>query len=295
MNALLGFGVSGPHGARWFAEKKLTRLIAQAIDGGVRDFDTAPFYGDAQLRLGRALRSIGARDMLVSTKTGTLRAGLRAVKDFSANAIRADVEGSLKDLGREFLDTLYLHGPAPAEIDAAIPVLRALQAEGTVRRIGVCGEGAALDHALASGFDAIMGVFNVIDRRHEGVFSRARARGVQTVAIAPLAQGAFAKQSAPRSASDAWRLARATMRGGARSKSNAEKKASEALSAVESLSPSGAALAFVLQGGLASLALTTTSNAAHLAESLAAANHSLDVETMARLTALALDPAGRRS
>lgn len=290
MTAALGFGVSGPHGARWFSEKKLARLIAQAIDGGVRHFDTAPFYGDAEARLGRALRAIGAKDVIVGTKTGTRRDGARIVKDFSPATIRADAEASLKRLHRAELDMLYLHGPAEPEIDAALPVLQALKAEGKVKAVGVCGAGRALDHALSSGFDAIMGVFNVIDGRHAGVFARARSKGVQTVAIAPLAQGALAGFGAPISPSGVWRITRAAARGGP--PAGVVEKARAALLAVDGLSPGAAALAFVLQGGLASLVLTTTTNARHLGESLLAARHSLDGAVIERLSALALDPAG---
>lgn len=293
MTAPLGFGVSGPHGAAWFSEQKLARLIAQAIDGGVRHFDTAPFYGAAEARLGRALRGIGARDVIVSTKTGTRRQGARVVKDFSEGAIRADVEASLKRLHRDALDLLYLHGPAAPEIDAALPAMLALKAEGKVRAIGVCGEGAPLDHAVSAGFDAIMGAYNIIDRRHAGTFERARARGVQTVAIAPLVQGAFADRTAPPTLSGLWRLARAAVRG--RPPAGPIEKARAMLLEVDDLPASGAALAFVLQGGLASLAITTTTSSAHLEETLAAAHHRLSDAIMTRLSAFALDPAGGQS
>ncbi|MDZ7627376.1 MAG: aldo/keto reductase [Parvularculaceae bacterium] len=289
----LGFGVSGPHGQGWFSEKKLTRLIAQAVDGGVRDFDAAPFYGEAEARLGRALRATRAAGVIVSTKTGTRREGGRVVKDFSQGAIRADAEASLKRLHRDALDMLYLHGPAVNEIDAALPALLALKAEGKVKAIGVCGEGAPLDHALSTGFDAIMGAYNIIDRRHAGIFARARACGVQTVAIAPLAQGAFANPKAPWTLSGLWRLARTAIR--RKPPEDLVEKARAALLDIEGLPASGAALAFVLQGGLASLAITTTTNSAHLAETLAAARHPVSEALIARLTALALDPAEGQS
>jgi aryl-alcohol dehydrogenase-like predicted oxidoreductase len=293
MTAALGFGVSGPHGQAWFSERKVARLVAQAVDGGVRHFDTAPFYGNAEARLGRALRDIGARDIIVSTKTGTRRAGGRVIKDFSAQAIRADAEASLKSLSRDALDALFLHGPARAEIDAALPALLALKAEGKVKAIGVCGEGAALDHALAQGFDAIMGVFNLVERRHADIFSLAKSKGVLTFAIAPLAQGAFDERRIPTSASGVWRALRGMARGGPAAP--ATQRAKEALQTVEGVSASGAALAFVLQGAFADVALTTTTNPAHLAESLDAARRVLPADAMARLSAAGLDPALSRS
>lgn len=293
MTAALGFGISGPHGANWFRELNLARLIEQAIDGGIRHFDTAPFYGESEARLGRALRAINAADVKISTKTGTRRVGRRLVKDFSESATRADVEQSLKRLYRDQIDTLYLHGPTIADIDAAMPTLSALKAEGKVTAIGVCGEGEALDYAVALGFDAIMGVFSIIDRRHAGVFARGKSQGVHCVAIAPLAQGAFAERKFPRSFSDLWRHARAAVRGGP-ARDLVEMARGE-LARVDGLSPSGAALAFVLQEGSADLALTTTSNPAHLAQSLTAARFPLESAVVARLSALALDPIERRS
>jgi aryl-alcohol dehydrogenase-like predicted oxidoreductase len=61
------------------------------------------------------------------------------------------------------------------------------------------------------------------------------------------------------------------------------------------LRQAGAALAYVLQGGLVDIALTTTTNAARLAQSLGAARRPLDASVMARIARFALDPAGGRS
>jgi aryl-alcohol dehydrogenase-like predicted oxidoreductase len=85
---------------------------------------------------------------------------------------------------------------------------------------------------------------------------------------------------------------RAAARGGP--PAAAIKKARAALSTIADLPPTGAALAFVLQGGFASLAFTTTTNAAHLRESLGAAHYPLNEAAVARLSALALDPARGR-
>lgn len=288
MRAALGFGVSGPHGARWFREGKLARLIAQALDGGVRHFDTAPFYGAAEERLGRALQ--GRADIFISTKTGTRRAGRRLVKDFSPAGMRADIEGSLLRLKREAVDLVYLHGPAPAEIAPALAALAALKAEGKVRLTGVCGDGEALEQALLAGADALMGVFNIVDRRHEPLFRRARAEGRHVAGIAPLVQGAIAGAAPPVTPAGLWRLARNIRRPAAAPDAVAAARAR--LVALEGFTPAAAALAFVLDSGACDVALTTTSNASHLAESLGAAKSDLSPLACA---ALGLDPSGTGS
>ncbi len=286
----LGFGVSGPHGARWFSERDLHRLIAQAIDGGIMNFDTAPFYGEAEARLGRALAATGGGRVIISTKTGTRRDGRGARKDFSAAGMRTDVETSLKRLNRDRIDMLYLHGPSPDEIDAARPALAALVEEGKIGGMGVCGEGLALDRAIENGFHAIMGVYNVADRRHEAVFGRARASGVLAVAIEPLAQGRFSESRLPpRRPADLWRIVRAFQRGPAPAAE--AQRVCAALESVEGQSPTGAALAFVLCGGAVDLALTTTTDAAHLTQSLDAARKGLGPAALAALLTLrGVDP-----
>lgn len=294
MGAALGFGVSGPHGAGWFDEGKLRRLVAATIDGGVRHFDTAPFYGEAEARLGRALKALRAEDIFVSTKTGTRWSGGRATKDFTEGGIRADVERSRRALDRPALDLLYLHGPSAQQIDAARPALEALKAEGKIKAFGVCGEGAPLAHALARGVDAIMAAYNFIDRRHEALFRDARAAGVMTVAITPLAQGALAPaRSASALPSDFWRLARRLARGGL-PRPEAE-RARLALAAASGRPAFEAALAFVMQGGLADIVITTTTQPRHLAQTLAAVRRPLDAGPLHALLAARLDPVGARS
>ena len=264
-SARLGFGVSGPLGQAWFSKAKTRALIDAALAGGIRHFDTAPFYFDAEARLGAALRAAKIRNVFVSTKTGTRRMGRKLVKDFSKAAIRADVAASLERLGRDRLDLLYLHGPTSAEIDAALPALAALKAEGRVAAIGVCGEGAPLRRAVETGFDAVMGVYNLIDRRHERLFAEAKARGVLTAAVAPLAQGLFDPAfNRPRTLSDLWRLARSALRG----RYSAE-EIEAARRALGDLDPAGAALGFALANPAIDIVMTTTTKPGHLAQSLA--------------------------
>lgn len=288
MRAALGFGVSGPHGARWFREEKLARLVEQALDGGVRHFDTAPFYGEAEDRLGRAL--MGRADVFISTKTGTRRNGRNVVKDFSPVGMRDDIEGSLGRLKREALDLVYLHGPSAAEVVPALTALAVLKAEGKVRKTGVCGEDGAVAEAIAAGADAVMGVFNLADRRHEALFRDARARGVHVAAIAPLAQGALAGAPRPTTPAGLWRVARNARR--PPGPPAAVQSARARLGAVGGMAPAAAALAFVLNAGVCDIAFTTTSDARHLAEALGAARKDLPPAVRA---ALGLDPNGTGS
>jgi aryl-alcohol dehydrogenase-like predicted oxidoreductase len=286
--AKLGFGVSGPLGQVWFSAAKTRSLIEQALAGGVAHFDTAPFYFDAEARLGAAL-SAAREPVFVSTKTGTRRRGMSLVKDFSDAAIRRDVEGSRRSLDRDCLDLLYLHGPTTDEMRACLPFLQALKREGKVKTIGVCGEGEPLALAAEMGFDAIMGACNVMDRRNAGIFASAKAQGLMTVAVAPLAQGLFDPRfKRPESLADLWRLARARVR-----PSYDHAIVNRVMEALGDEDPAGRALGFVLADPVIDIVMTTTTKPRHLAASLAA--RPLSTEDYERLKRLSLDPEAGRS
>lgn len=266
----LGFGCSGAWGMRWFPERDAARLVAQALEGGVRHFDTAGFYGDgeAERRLGAALKAVGEA-AFVSTKTGTRYRRFGApVKDFSEAGMCADIEASLKRLKRARIDLLYLHGPSPEALHAAAPALQRFKQEGKIARWGVCTEGAGIDLAIDAGADAIMGAYNLFRREHESAFRRAKEKNVGVVAIAPLAQGLFARDFYKmRSPADAWRVLRAVVKN--REELQRAQAAASMLEAVEGWSPAQLALAFVRANPHIDAAMTTTTKPAHLAEILA--------------------------
>lgn len=153
-----GFGVSGAHGSAVTPERQTRALVEAAYRRGVRLFDTAPFYGLAQARLGRALAALGAgRETVVISKAGTVRRRGRLRKDFSPQGLHAAVERSLNELGRPRLDILLLHGPPEGGLPGeSWEALRALQASGRVGACGVCGRGEEIAAAAANPLIAVV-------------------------------------------------------------------------------------------------------------------------------------------
>src|SRR5262249_8619343 len=99
---------------------------------GVRYFDTAPFYGAglSEIRLGKALAKHKRNEYVLSSKVGRLildevetgkrdfgeKTGLfefgrsnRVVYDYSADGTLRAIEGSLKRLGIDRLDVVWIH------------------------------------------------------------------------------------------------------------------------------------------------------------------------------------------
>ena len=154
----LGFGVSGPHRGDGVDRPQTLRLIHEAIHLGIDVFDTAPKYGDgeAERRLGEALRDAERDNLFIVTKAGIVDETGR--RDFSPAGIRSSLEGSLKRLGIDRVDALLLQGAATGELnDDLYGGLAQLKADGLVRYIGASGRGEELDTPITVDiFDLIM-------------------------------------------------------------------------------------------------------------------------------------------
>jgi D-threo-aldose 1-dehydrogenase len=124
----LGFG-SAPLGnyLRPLSEEDCDATLATAWDSGMRYFDTAPLYGLglSEVRVGRMLQQQHRDDFVLSTKVGRLlepcepdevngmffveTPQVRFVYDYSYDGIMRSYEESLKRLGLDRVDILYVH------------------------------------------------------------------------------------------------------------------------------------------------------------------------------------------
>ncbi len=114
------------------------RIVARALERGAVFFDTANLYGNGESErlLGQALR--GRQDTVgVATKVGLGRLKGQAEGLSKAQVTRA-VEESLKRLGRDSVDLLYLHAPDPATPpEETLEAVHGLLRSGKVRHWGV--------------------------------------------------------------------------------------------------------------------------------------------------------------
>jgi D-threo-aldose 1-dehydrogenase len=162
----LGFG-GGPLGGLFTPLDDATAAgaLAAAWDGGVRYFDTSPHYGigTSERRIGELLRGQARTEFTLSTKVGRLLepqdaggrmdeafevpATHRRVWDFTRDGVRRSVDDSLRRLGLDRIDVLFLHDAEQHFEDAlrdGYPALAELRAEGVVGAIGA----GMYDHRL---------------------------------------------------------------------------------------------------------------------------------------------------
>lgn len=169
--------------------------IRAALDAGVNWVDTAPFYG-----WGRAeelvRRALEGRDdeVFVFTKVGTMPDSEQVSRmDNRPEAVRADVEASLRRLGRDRLDLVHIHDVDPGTpIEESWGELQRLIEAGTVRWAGLSNHTAELverAHAVAPVTSCQEQLSLLAGPDDPAVLDLARRHGIGLLAWAPLASG----------------------------------------------------------------------------------------------------------
>ena len=292
----IGFGCASYWGLPRFPEREALELVHRAVDLGVTFFDTAPGYsrGQAEPRLGRALRDLDRGRLVIATKAGTFHAGDgRMGRDFSPAAIVASVEASLRRLGVDHVDVVQLHGPAAAELtDDLFEAFDGLKARGLVRAFGANSFDPAVQSAVieSPAFDVVMLDYNVLRPERATLVARAAALGKGVLAGMPLAMGHVDGQIRKvRGLRDLWYAARA-LKNHRREVGQGARFAF--LRDLPDMSAAQAALAYVLADSGVACAVTGTTRMEHLEANAAASGLVLPEGVMARIRTVQAELAG---
>jgi aryl-alcohol dehydrogenase-like predicted oxidoreductase len=157
--------------------------------------DTSNLYGwgHSEALLARAFASCRS-DVVLATKAGFVSPDGR--QDFSPDAIRRSVDGSLQRLQTDHVDLLQLHSPSRGALegnDGLFAVLDTMRRDGTIRAFGISA--ASPDEALlfvARHRPSFLQVnFNLGDLRalRNGLFAACRRHGIGVIVRTPLAAG----------------------------------------------------------------------------------------------------------
>ncbi len=126
-------------------EERALQTIRAIFSGPVNFLDTAASYGDgeSERRIGLVLRELGGLPegfVLASKADRDLHTG-----EFSGEQMRRSVERSLRLLGLDQIQMLYLHDPEHTSFEQAmapggpVEVLQRCQQEGLIAHLGVAG------------------------------------------------------------------------------------------------------------------------------------------------------------
>ncbi|MCS5497705.1 aldo/keto reductase [Cnuibacter physcomitrellae] len=266
-------------------EERGAAVVAEAIDLGITFFDTSPYYGDAEERLGRALK--GRRDrVLIGTKAGR---NPGEVFDFSPTAIRRSVEESLRRLRTDHVDVLQLHDIEFVDLGPVLTdgyeTLVALRDEGKCLAIGMTGYSLATARRVIAETDCDVflnfGHGTLLDGSLSSLGDLARSNGVALVNAAAVALGLLTP--AVRRYADEGHMAPTGV-------------VQAALRMSEVCEEAGASISFLanqyaIQRGGAVTTVIGTTTSVHLREAVEAATTTIDEELLAAVLALRPDPA----
>lgn len=113
--------------------------IRKCFDVGVNHLDTAYVYGPNGESENLIRRALGSRrdEMVIATKCGIHYEGGEMVTCGRADVLRRECEESLRRLGTDHVELLYLHSPDESiPIEESAAALGAFMAEGKTRSVG---------------------------------------------------------------------------------------------------------------------------------------------------------------
>ena len=298
----IGFGtlpLSGGYGP--IADRDATVLLQHAINQGGGFFDTADAYGIGinERLLGRAIA--GRRgEVQIATKVGLVDGGRAGVSNDAAY-LRGAVEASLRRLGVDRIDLLYLHRlDATVPLEETVGILAELVGKGSVGHLGLSEVTASeLERAVAvHPIAVVQAEWSLWSRDVERQVVPAAVRaGVGFIASAPLGRGFLAgRTDEPAGGDQRARVPRLVGEHRRRNLYIARELAR--MADEEEITPAQLALAWVLEAGrragITVVPIPGARTAGHLDENLASASATLASSTIASLDLLATRTSGDR-
>ena len=177
-------------------EKKSFAILQAFVDAGGNFIDTADVYGMgiSEQTIGRFLKTTD-KEIYVATKLGRRQDGPNGwPKNFSYEAMRRQVESSLKNLQQSslFLEQLHCIPTEEMRQGNVFNHLRKLKEEGLIQNFGASVETSeeAMICLEQDGLASLQIIFNLF-RQHvaDEVFAKAKEKDVAIIVRVPLASG----------------------------------------------------------------------------------------------------------
>lgn len=198
----MSFGKPSADFHEWTLDQQETeRMVSHALELGINFFDTANTYshGTSEEYLGRAIKSCTARDKVVLASKVYFNEGR-----LSQNAIKREIDGTLKRLGTDYLDLYKIHRfDYDTPIEETMEALNELVKAGKVRAIGASAmygyqfynmQLAARDNGWTP-FVSMQNHYNLLYREDEReLIPLCRQMGVSLTPYSPLVAGRLCRK-----------------------------------------------------------------------------------------------------
>ena len=186
-------------------ERESLSALSAAIDCGFTYFDTAPAYGNglSERLLGKVIHPVRDKVIVASKcglewgETGSMlhkeRDGVKVWRNLKRDAIKRQVEASLKRLDTPYIDILLTHWQCPVDpLFETIEAMEELVKEGKIRAWGSCNNTPeSLDGYLSSSHKPILFQerWSLLETKNEEILKTAEENGVIFQAYSSMERG----------------------------------------------------------------------------------------------------------
>ena len=185
------------------SEQQALETLRAAFQCPINFLDTAAAYGDgeSERRIGKALAELGGLPpgyVLATKADRSLQTG-----DFSGDQIKRSVERSLRLLGLDHIQLMYIHDPEHTTFEQVmgrggpLEVLQRFQDEGVIGHLGISGGPIdMLIRYVETGAFAALETHNrytLLNRAAAPLLESAARRGMAVINAAPYGSGMLAK------------------------------------------------------------------------------------------------------
>lgn len=170
------------------SETEAIETVRYAVEKGMDFIDTSRMYTTSETRIGKALK-VTDKKVAIATKSFSR----------SADGILKDVEISLKELQRNYIDLYQCHGISNQEEyrritapDGALAGLQKAKEQGLIGHIGITGHSLdVLETILDDGlFETIMVCFSFLEpAAKEKILPKAHEKQIGIIAMKPFSGG----------------------------------------------------------------------------------------------------------
>lgn len=184
------------HNSGWqsMSEKDAIELVKKSLTYGINFFDTAPNYGNGtgEERLGKALKGVDRNKIVINTKFGHTDSG---TTNYNSEYIRESLEGSLRRLQVDYVDSLIIHNPPISYLDGNrndhYEILERLIEEGKIKAYGASLDTYDEMELLINTTNAkvIEAFFNILHQDTSRAFKMAQEKEVGIIVKIPLDSG----------------------------------------------------------------------------------------------------------
>ncbi len=175
-------------------QEQAINIILECKKNGINFIDTARGYTVSEEYIGNALKIAGRENFYIATKA----------MGYDYETMKSSIEESLETMQLDYIDLYQIHNVSKIEQletvlseNGALKALLEAKQKGIIKHIGITGHIReilikAVEHG---GFETIQFPFNPVESQGTELFNLALEKGMGTIAMKPIAGGAFEKGS----------------------------------------------------------------------------------------------------